>query len=480
MKKRALSKVICAVTISSLLSACGGNTEAAAIPEDNAVTESSVQEQQTMDAAEAAEGQAEADSQEKDDDKSAADSQKNADDQTETAEREETADKTASEEASINGSSDAGTDYISLYAPVLKETLEVINEGYDYEKEYRFMSDGLMEKVNYEDKQVLLKDIGYLVEDIDSDGVPELLIGYDDQDYDTLAVQSYILGVYALDEKEPYSVLYGWARNTYRWLGNGHVLNLGSGGAAVTILADSHFDHNEKSFVCDDFYFSDEKEVGDIGYFHNTSGIFDMDQAEELPITSDQFWKIIEGYERECKLLTWTPIGTYAIADEYNEDGTPVHDDSAMYLFADYYRAPTDENWKAFIGKAPKDAVLFIITNPPEELNDLVKAPVTIDKMTDDMVIAVSLADDTKIFLETGEVAFNDAGSMRWDPDPAGKLYKTYLDKGETSCIKITLPEGVPNRCLSISSSAGDGMFLVGTLSGEWSQHSTFITSSSE
>ncbi len=471
VRRRVLKNTICVLVISAMLCGCGKETQTPAAA-DGAETESTVQEQQPQD-----------DPKETNDGEDT-DSQKSADDQTETKDRTGTTDRDdtvddadTSEASADSNNTDTAPDYASFYAPVLSETLEVINEGYDYENDYKYLSDGLMEKVMYDDRSSLFRSIGYVIEDIDGDGIPELMIGYDDQDYDTLAEQSYILGVYALDGKEPYSVLYGWARNTYRWLGNGHVLNLGSGGAAVTILADSHFDHSEKRFICDDFYFSDEKEAGKIAYFHNTTGVFDMDLSEELSISSDGFWELIEGYEKDCKLLDWTPIGSYVIADAYHEDGSPVHDDSAMYLYADYCREPTQDKWNAFIGKAPENAVLFIITNPPEELNDLVKAPVEIDGMTQDMIIAVALADDTKIDLESGEVAFSDAGGILWNPGSDGKLYKTYLDKGEASCMKITLPEGIPGRCLNISAPAGNGMFLVATLSGEWNQHSEFITS---
>ena len=59
----------------------------------------------------------------------------------------------------------------------------------------------------------------------------------------------------------------------------------------------------------DDFYFSDEKEAGKIGLYHNTSGIFDAAKAEELDVSDSEFFKKMDDYENRCQLLSWTSVG---------------------------------------------------------------------------------------------------------------------------------------------------------------------------
>ncbi|MBR5360095.1 MAG: hypothetical protein IK123_04310, partial [Lachnospiraceae bacterium] len=85
------------------------------------------------------------------------------------------------------------------------------------DREYDYISTGLMEKVSYAEDDHLLYDIGYVMTDISGDGIPELIIGYDDDiQYDDLDEQSYILSVYTVKNKEPFCVIEGWARNSYR------------------------------------------------------------------------------------------------------------------------------------------------------------------------------------------------------------------------------------------------------------------------
>ncbi|MCR5093257.1 MAG: hypothetical protein K6B72_04735 [Lachnospiraceae bacterium] len=64
----------------------------------------------------------------------------------------------------------------------------------------------------------------------------------------------------------------------------------------------------------------------------------------------------------------------------------------------------------------PDNAVLFIITNPPAKLSQLLDAPAVIDDTTSDRVIAVSLANGTEIDLGGGEATFQSDGTMLWLP----------------------------------------------------------------
>ena len=148
-----------------------------------------------------------------------------------------------------------------------------------------------------------------------------------------------------------------------------------------------------------------------------------------------------------------------------------------MYLYADYLRDPTEDNWKKFMATAPTGAAFFVITTPPADLKALIADPIIIDDTAQEYFIAVSLYDDSQFCMEDGEILFKDNGEMLWKPDKDGMNYEGTLKKGEKIAFKMTIPEGVPSRLMEVTTANGTGSFLVGMLSGEWNQMCEFILS---
>ena len=368
-------------------------------------------------------------------------------------------------------------DYEALYRPVIDEILATIEDGYDYEKAYDYLSEGLVERLMYGEKDSLPDEIGYWLEDYSGDGVPELLIGYSEA-YDAgdqeMIIEDNIVGVYTIKDGKPFMTIEGWARNSYRLMDNGHFYNCGSGGAMNTIIGECHLSEDGTEVIWDEFCFTEGRADGSIAIFSNDSGIADMDISDELDIGEEEFADIMGEYDLRCELIVWLPIRGYG--QELNDiDQSMEMGNEAMYLFEDYYRDPTQANWKAFMSMAPQDAVLFIITNPDADLVELVGEPYMVDKPDTDIVIAVSLAPDTKLTLENGEVDFTDDGDVLWNP-AQDKIYEETMDRGEAIAFWMVLPEGVPTRAMQISTADGEGMFLVSSLSGEWDQRCKFIT----
>ena len=200
------------------------------------------------------------------------------------------------------------TDYKAVYSPILEEILEVINNGYDDSKDYKYISSGIMEKVMYEEKEKLLKNMGYVIEDISGDGVPELLIG-ETASFGDEPEASYLYDVYTVKNGEASCTLDGWARNSYRYLGDGKFYNVGSGGAMYTLFGQLHLSKDGSEIIWDDCYFSYDKNDGtEIGYYHNTTGVWDPEEAEELDMSEDEFWKLMEDLKFE--LIDWNEIGS--------------------------------------------------------------------------------------------------------------------------------------------------------------------------
>ena len=94
-------------------------------------------------------------------------------------------------------------------------------------------------------------------------------------------------------------------------MGDGHFYYEGSGGASITIFGENHLSSNGREIIWDDFYFTDEKEVGGVGIYYNDTGIFEVAGSEELDISENEFADMMEKYRDRCENITWTPIGQY-------------------------------------------------------------------------------------------------------------------------------------------------------------------------
>ena len=189
----------------------------------------------------------------------------------------------------------AEPDYFAVYASALKENLDMIRDGYDPEKDYYYSSTGVIERVMYEESETLLDSIGYAIEDISNDGIPELLIGENISTYPGEEACAYIYAVYSIPEDRIMTVMEGWARNAYRWLGDGKFLYNGSGGAMYSSFGQCSLLPGAKELAWDEYYFTYEKN-GAIAYYTNKSGVSDPDNATELNISGEDFWKQEEKY----------------------------------------------------------------------------------------------------------------------------------------------------------------------------------------
>ncbi len=201
---------------------------------------------------------------------------------------------------------DAG--YHQNYHPVLDEYLDLLENGYDDEKEYKYVSTGYIERVNSQGKEEMKKITGYKIVDVSGDDIPELLMGENMEFYEKEA--SYIYAVYTCDkEGQPIESFSGWYRNAYFYDGDGYFIHQGSGGAMYSIFGKGHLKEDGTSLIWDDYYFTYDKEDGSIGFYHNKTGNWDPKASEELHISDEEFWDILKNYPIE--VIQWDNLAAF-------------------------------------------------------------------------------------------------------------------------------------------------------------------------
>ena len=139
-----------------------------------------------------------------------------------------------------------------------------------------------------------ISQIEYILKDINSDNIPELLIGvFAKEDY--AYTNNEIYAIYALKNDAPVLILEGRSRSSYSLKDDGSLFYSGSNGAAHSIFGTYHIS-KDNEVVCDDYYFTypDDNDPSIIEIYHNNTGIYDRDDSEKLDITLDDFWKLEE------------------------------------------------------------------------------------------------------------------------------------------------------------------------------------------
>lgn len=159
---------------------------------------------------------------------------------------------------------------------------------------------------------------GYLLKDLNDDGVPELLIGeisaagkYE-QENGVSYSGSIVQAVYTLADGEALNILEGWGRNRYDWTDVGHFFNRASAGAAHYIFADYKLSKDGRGLDCDGYWFTYDQENGDevqLQHYYNTSGAWDPAASEQ--ISADEFQSAEAKLEKKIAMLPLTPFSQY-------------------------------------------------------------------------------------------------------------------------------------------------------------------------
>ena len=201
-------------------------------------------------------------------------------------------------------------DEADVYAPILEEYREFIRNGFDENKDYSYVSSGIMEMAGWMEPEQLSRSVGYAVMDLNGDGISELLIGTIPQENAAVEEKGVIFSGYSCKDGKAVCFLDGWARSSYRWMGGGNFYYFGSGGAMYSIFAAYKLAPDGTDLAAIDYYFTYQKDESfqEIGFYHNTTGEWDQEVSEELDISEEEFWELMNSYEKQCVQPELTPF----------------------------------------------------------------------------------------------------------------------------------------------------------------------------
>ena len=171
------------------------------------------------------------------------------------------------------------------YKLKLDEFLQVIADPEDADALYDGLQSVRDAALEFGDEA--LDKIGFVLDDVNKDGKEELFVGcFDNEDPSDVNNEIYAAFTYDGDNLTP--LFEKQKQNTFALTDAGTVYFYGTDGAQYYILAEYALDENGK-LICKDFYFTYPKDGNGIGYYHNTTGVWDPEGSEEIQMTPEEF-----------------------------------------------------------------------------------------------------------------------------------------------------------------------------------------------
>jgi len=231
---------------------------------------------------------------------------------------EEPADKVVNEV--VNEAEDEKIDiepqnYEAAYVPILDEYYKLIYYGTDGGEISGYT--GVMELLTRGGFDEAARQIGYSMEDISGDGVPELMMSFIEDETEDGIFGKHLFAGYYLGKEGPQQLFDGWGRNGYSLMENGDILYQGSAGAAYSIFGTYDISKDGAELICNDYYFTHEQDedYAELACYHNTTGEWDKDASEKMDMTLEEFWQLEEELMEQVSLVELQPFIDYVPKD---------------------------------------------------------------------------------------------------------------------------------------------------------------------
>ena len=205
---------------------------------------------------------------------------------------------------------------------------KVIDDYYDYVSTYSSKSSKAerykcLDEMAVFSGKLSLNEIGYTIEDITGDGIPELIFGKVDKYDGRNSIGKNVRAVYCIVKGEPKLIFQSKDYNGYLNIGGGKFAYSGNSGKYQTFGVCRL---NKAGDKCkwDDFYFIKTKKV--YGYyrtilFNNKTGKTDEKASKEKTIRDTEFTKVWKKVFDRVKPMKMTPLSLYTrMSVYYKED----------------------------------------------------------------------------------------------------------------------------------------------------------------
>ena len=196
-------------------------------------------------------------------------------------------------------------DYAQQYAPILESAYAfVLKNG---EEKEGFNSLAEVKQFNGAEKAGAI--IGYTMQDISGDGVPELLLGYAEAKKGQGYYGNDLYAVYTLVDGKPQLQFEAWFKDRLRLLKGNTLFMQGTSGAAESYTGRFALEGTKKK--CLDFFFTkpDEHNPQQIIVYHNQTGASDPKQSEKSAVTLEELGDM--GSDFSFEPVEFVPLKNY-------------------------------------------------------------------------------------------------------------------------------------------------------------------------
>lgn len=126
-------------------------------------------------------------------------------------------------------------------------------------------------------------EMGYRIEDLSGDGIPELAIG---------GCNGMTNALYTLVDGKPELVFEGWYRSSYVYMGDGYFYYYGSNSASESGQGVFYLTKNGTGLECESFLFTGLNSDGDLEVYRNETGSWNPAESEKSDMTAEDFWAL--------------------------------------------------------------------------------------------------------------------------------------------------------------------------------------------
>lgn len=272
------------------------------------------------------------------------------------------------------------TDYNKVYSDIISDFRNVITNGLQDDTEILGDPTVIYSLSGREAEY----NLGYAIEDLSGDGIPELTIATIDEKRDGIGYGNLVYAVYTCHDDTVSLAFEGSYRNSYSYKGDGTFFYRGSSGAMYSIFGSFTLQPDGRKLSCNDYYFTYPKDdtYTEIGCYHNTLGIVDKEQSEELDITEDEFWEMNKSMDTESVEIALTPF-----VDEYENK-------ASSKLFAEYIEDSTyNEDSCNYYSIDNSDSSTKIVFSTDGKLQDFKLLSLFMEDVSDDGKVSYSVSD---------------------------------------------------------------------------------------